>query len=102
MENQDFEIGIKTIWSLVIGSLLFTIGGMFAKIQHWEYAQVILSIGLIFYLATFVIMVRDINRSKIHDKELWIMFMIVAPYISPILYISRRAKMIKLRKKFGH
>ena len=102
MENQDFEIGIKNIWFAVIGSLVFTIAGSFAKIEHWKYSQVILSIGLIFYLATLVIMVRDINRSKIHDKEFWIMFMFIVPYISPILYITRRTKMIKLRRKFGH
>ena len=102
MENQDFEIGIKATWFLVIGNPLFTIAGTFAKIEHWEYSQVILSIGLIFYLSTLVIMVRDINRSKIRDKELWIMFMFIVPYISPILYITRRTKMIKLRRKFGH
>jgi len=102
MENQDFEIGIKTIWFVVIGSVLFSIAGAFARLKHWEYSQVILSIGLIFYLATLVIMVRDINRSKIHDKEFWIMFMFIVPYISPILYITRRTKMIKLRRKFGH
>ena len=102
MENQDFEIGIKNIWFAVIGSLVFTIAGSFAKIEHWKYSQVILSIGLIFYLATLIIMVRDINRSKIHDKEFWIMFMFIVPYISPILYITRRAKMIKLRREFGH
>ena len=102
MENQDFEIGIKAIWFLVIGNLLFTIAGAFAKIEHWDYSQVLLSIGLILFLSTLVIMVRDINRSKIHDKEFWIMFMLILPFISPILYVTRRTKMIKLRRKFGH
>ena len=102
MENQDFEIGIKAIWFLVIGNLFFTIAGAFAKIEHWDYSQVLLSIGLILFLSTLVIMVRDINRSKIHDKEFWIMFMFILPFISPILYVTRRTKMIKLRKKFGH
>ena len=102
MENQDFEIGIKTIWFAVIGSLVFAIARAFAKIEHWEYSQVIIAIGLIFYLATLLIIIRDISRSKIRDKEFWIMFMFIVPYLSPILYITRRTKMIKLRRKFGH
>ena len=102
MENQDFEIGNNAIWFLVIGNLFFTIAGAFAKIEHWDYSQVLLSIGLILLLSTLVIMIRDINRSKIHDKEFWIMFMFILPFISPILYVTRRTKMIKLRKKFGH
>jgi len=102
MENQDFEIGIKTIWFVIIISVLFSIAGAFARLNHWEYSHVILSIGLIFYLATLVIIVRDINRSKINDKAYWIMFMFIVPYLSPILYITRRTKMIKLRRKYGH
>jgi len=102
MENQDFEIGIKATWFLVIGNPLFTIAGAFAKIEHWDYSQVLLSLGLILFLTTLVIMIRDINRSKIHDKEFWIMFMFILPSISPILYMTRRTKMIKLRRKFGH
>ena len=100
MENQDFEIGIKATWFLVIGNLLFTIAGAFARFKQWEYSNVILIVSLIFYMTTLVIMIRDINRSKIHDKEFWIMF--ILPFISPILYVTRRTKMIKLRRKFGH
>jgi|TARA_B110000483_G_scaffold94991_1_gene116818 hypothetical protein len=36
MENQDFKIGIKTVWFLVVGNLLLTLFGALAKIQHWE------------------------------------------------------------------
>jgi len=102
MENQDFEIGIKTIWFVVIGSVLFTIAGAFARFKQWEYSNVILIVSLIFYMTTLVIMIRDINRSKIRDKGFWIMFMFIVPYISPILYLTRRTKMIKLRRQFGH
>jgi len=102
MGNQDFEISIKTIWFVVIGSVLFAIAGVFARFKQWEYSYVILTVSLIFYMTTLVIMLRDINRSKIHDKDFWIMFMFIVPYISPILYITRRTKMIQLRRKFGH
>ena len=102
MENQNFEIGIKTIWFVVIGSVVFAIAGAFARLEHWEYYQILLITGLILYLSTLVIMIRDINRSKINDKAFWIMFMFIVPYISPILYITRRTKMIKLRRRFGH
>jgi len=102
MENQDFEIGIKATWFVIIVSVLFTIAGAFARFKQWEYSYVILTVSLIFYIMILVIMIRDINRSKIHDKEFWIMFMFIVPYISPILYLTRRTKMIKLRRKFGH
>ena len=101
MGNKDFEIGIKTIWVVVIGNLLFTIAGAFAKIEHWEYSQLLLAISLLFFVSTFVIIIRDIYKNKVHDKTFWIMSMFILPSISPFLYITRRNKMIKLRRKFG-
>jgi hypothetical protein len=101
MKNQDFEIGIKTIWLVIIGNILFAIAGTFAKIEHWEYSELLLSISLILFLSTIVIIVRDIDKNKVKDKPFWIMSMFILPTISPILYITRRNKMIKLRRKFG-
>jgi len=101
MENQDFEIGNKTIWFVVIGNVLFAIAGAFAKIEHLEYSKSLLSISLILFLLTTVIIIRDINKNKVHDKTFWINSMFTFPFISPILYITRRTKMIKLRRKFG-
>ena len=101
MEDQDFEIGNKTIWFVVIGNVLFAIAGAFAKIEHLEYSKSLLSISLILFLLTIVIIIRDINKNKVHNKAFWMKSLFFLPSISPILYITKRTKMIKLRRKFG-
>jgi len=101
MENQDFKVSIKTVWGLVIGNLIFTIVGAFAQIQHWEFSQLLLTICLIFFFSTFIIILSDILKNKVYNKTFWVISMFILPSISPIFYILRRSKLILHESKFG-
>ena len=101
MENQDFKISTKTVWGLVIGNFIFTIVSAFAKIMHWEYSQLLLTISLILFFSTFIIVLSDIIKNKVYNKTFWVMSMFILPSISPIFYILRRNKLILHESKFG-
>lgn len=95
MKNQDFIISIKTVWVLVIGNALLTIMGAFAKIQHWEFSQILLVVGLILFFSTWIIVISDMAKNKLYNKTFWLMSMFILPTISPLIYIIRRNKLIK-------
>ena len=76
MNNQDFKISFKTVWFLVVGNILLTVFGAFAKIQHWEYSQ-------------------------IYNKTFWIITMFIMPPIATIFYMIQRNKLIRLGEKLG-
>lgn len=101
MENQDFKVSIKTVWCLVIGNFIFSIVGAFANIQHWEFYEVLLTISLILFFSTFIIVLSDIIKIKVYNKTFWVMSMFILPTISPIFYIIRRSKLIQHESKFG-
>ncbi len=101
MENQDFKIGIRKVWFLVIGNLIFTIVGALAKIGHWDFSQLFLTVGLILFFSTFIIVLSDIVKNKIYNKTFWVMSMFILPSIAPIIYIIRRNKLILHESKFG-
>lgn len=44
MKNQDFKVSIKTVWGLAIGNLIFSFVGVFAKMQHWVFSELLFSI----------------------------------------------------------
>lgn len=100
MENQDFKIGIKTVWFLVAGNLLLTLFGTIAKIQHWEFSQIILTIALMLFFSTWIIILSDMVKNKIYNKTFWIMTMFILPFISPIFYLIQRNRLIRLGQKF--
>ncbi|AFU69716.1 hypothetical protein P700755_003044 [Psychroflexus torquis ATCC 700755] len=101
MENQDFKISIKTVWVLVIGNFLLTILGAFAKVQHWEFSQVLLTIGLIIFFSTWIIVFSDMAKNRINNKFFWMISMFILPTISPLIYLIQRNKLIRLENSFG-
>jgi len=79
--------------------ILLTVLGAFAKIQHWEYSQILLTIGLMLFFSTWIIILSDMVKNKIYNKTFWIMTMFIMPSISPIFYIIQRNKLIRLGEK---
>lgn len=100
MENQDFKIGIKTVWFLVVGNVLLTLFGVIAKIQHWEFLQVFLTIGLMLFFSTWIIVLSDMVKNKIYNRTFWILTMFIMPTFAPIFYLIQRNILIRLGQKF--
>ncbi len=100
MENQDFKISCKIVWILVIGNFLLTFIAAYAKIQQWDFAQILLNGGLILLFSTWIIVFSDMLKSKIYNKPFWIISMIILPNISPLFYIIQRTRLIRLGSKF--
>lgn len=101
MKNQDFKIGLKTVWILVIGNFLLTMVGALAKIQHWEFSQILLSMGLMLFFSTWIIILSDMVKNNIYHKTFWILTMFIMPSISTIFYLIRRNKLLRLEQKFA-
>ena len=101
MENQDFKIGIKTVWLLVIGNFFLTVLGALAKIQHWEFSQFFLTVGLMLFFSTWIIILSDIVKNKIYNRTFWILTMFIMPTIATIFYLIQRNKLLRLGQKFS-
>jgi len=101
MENQDFKIGIKTVWVLVIGNFLMTIIGFLAKIQQWEFSQILLTGGLMLFFSTWIIILSDMVKNKIYNKTFWILTMFIMPTIATIFYLTQRNKLLRLGHRFS-
>lgn len=101
MKNQDFKIGVKTVWFLAIGNLLLTLFGAIAKIQHWEVSPVLLTLGLMLFFTTWVIILSDMVKNKIYNKTFWILTMFIIPSITIVFYLIQRNRLLRLRQKFN-
>ena len=101
MNNQDFKISFKTVWFLVVGNILLTVFGAFAKIQHWEFSQFFLTVGLMLFFSTWTIILSDMVKNKIYNKTFWILTMFIMPTIATIFYLIQRNKLLRLGKRFS-
>jgi len=101
MENIDFKISFsfKTVWVLVIGNILLTIAGAFAKSHNWDYSQFFFTVGLILFFLTWAIILSDMVKNKIYHKTFWMVTMFIIPFIATIFYMIQRNKLIRLGQR---
>jgi len=95
MKNTEFRVSNKTVWFLIIGTIIFTIAGSFAQVQHYKFSDQIFTLALTLFLSGWVIIISDISKSKIYNKPFWIMSMIILPAIAPFIYLIRRNSLIQ-------
>src|SRR5205823_6479441 len=96
MENQYLKISTSTVWVLLILQGLFVFVGALSKLQHLQFGLVALAICAFLSLSASLILINDIALSKIRDKIIWIMCMILFPSITPFVYLlKRKALMLK-------
>lgn len=95
MIDQDFKISIKTVWLLIIGNLFIVFIGALAKLQHWEFSSFLLSVGVILFFSTWIIIISDIVKNKIDNKVFWIFVMLFIPAISQIFYLIQRNRLLR-------
>ena len=95
MKNNEFKISIKTVWFLVLGTMVLSIFGAFAQVQHYNFSQLILILALTLFLSGWIIIFSDMIKRNINNKSFWIMSMIILPAIAPIVYLIRRDSLIQ-------
>jgi len=95
MKNKDFKISKEIVWLLVIVNFLLTIVGAFAKIQQWEFSQIFLTMGLMFFFTTWIIVLSDMIKNKMYNKTFWILTIFIIPTFAAIFYLIRRNKLLK-------
>lgn len=101
MKNADFKISFKIVLFLVTGNILLITLGTFAKSQYWEYSQVYLTVGLMLFFSTWIIILSDMLKNKIYNKTFWLLTMFILPPIATIFYLIQRNKLIRLGEKFS-
>lgn len=87
MINQDFRIGSRIVWFLILANLILTIAGSFAKILNWEHSQLFLIIGLILFFSTWIIILGDMISNNIYNRTFWLMSMFIIPVIAVYGYM---------------
>ncbi len=101
MENKDFTLPVKTVWLLVASTLLLTFIAFFAQVYQWEYKQIITTLSLMFFFASWVIIFNDMLQHKIYNKPFWIITMFTLPHLSILFYTIQRNKLIRLGQKLA-
>jgi hypothetical protein len=78
----------------MIGNLLLPVFGAVAKLQHWQFSEIVLTVALLFLFITWVIVFVEMIKNKIHNKIFWILCMFLLPFISAFVYLFRREKLL--------
>ncbi len=101
MESNDFKISQNVVWFLVIGNTLLMILGAFAKLNHLDYPEFLLTFGLMMFFSTWIIILNDMINNKIYNKSFWVLSLFIIPFISFIFYIIQRKRLIRLGHKLS-
>lgn len=100
MKTKEFKISSRIVWMLVIGNVLLTLFGAFAKIVHGHYPESWLTFALVVFFSSWIIIMNDMRENKIYNKSFWVISMFILPTISPLLYMFQRDRLIRLGKGF--
>src|SRR6056297_797902 len=101
MENKDFLLTIKTVWFIVTSTLWLTFIAFFAVLYQWEYEQIITTLSLMFFFASWVIIFNDMVQHKIYNKPFLILTMFTLPHLSILFYTIQRNKLFRLGQKLA-
>jgi len=101
MENKDFLLTIKTVWFIVTSTLLLTFIAFFAVLYQWAYEEIITTLSLMFFFASWVIIFNDMVQHKIYNKPFWILTMFTLPHLSILFYTIQRKKLFRLGQKLA-
>ncbi len=99
MENKDFKVGYRLVCVLVYGSFLVSLVGAFAHIAHWVISDLFLTVGVVLFFASWIIVISDIVRRPIYNRSFWLLSMFILPTIAPLVYLIQRNKLMKFIDK---
>ncbi|WP_205602134.1 PLDc N-terminal domain-containing protein, partial [Cyclobacterium jeungdonense] len=68
-------------------------------IQQWEFPQLFLTVGLMLFFSTWIIILSDMVKNKIYNKAFWILTMFIMPAITTIFYLIQRNKLLRLGQR---
>ena len=101
MKQRAINIDIGMLWFFMLSSLLLTLVGAVAKVQHWEHHQIFLTIGLMLFFLTWIIVFIDMVKNNIYNKIFWILTMLIMPFIAVFFYLIQRERLLRLGQKFS-
>ena len=99
MEYSAFKLNYKLVWSIVIISVLFSIVALISIFQQWAVPQVVNHAAFILSAAAWLIVIGDMAYRKFYHKQFWIVFMILFPPITPVIYLFQRGKLERIESK---
>ena len=84
----------NTVWFLVFGNLMLPVFGAVAKLQHWQFSERLLTVALLFFFITWVLVFMEMVQNKIHNKTFWLLSLFIMPFISAFVYLFRRDRLV--------
>ena len=95
MSNTDLRVSKKLIGGMVIAGILFILLGAIFKIMYFSLASELLTFGLFISGVSWIIVMADMLQQELYNKGFWILTMFVLPWLTPLLYLYRRNKLIQ-------
>jgi len=96
MKYSAFKINHKLVWAIVICSLIFSLVALISIFQQWDVPQVINHSAIILSAAAWLIVIGDMAYRKFYHKSLWVIFMVLFPSVTPIVYLFQRKKLERI------
>ncbi len=101
MEYSAFKLNYKFVWAIVISSVLFSIIVLISFFQQWAVPQVVNHSAIILSAAAWLIVIGDMAYRKFYHKSFWVIFMVLFPSITPIVYLFQREKLERIESKLS-
>jgi len=101
MEYSAFKINHKLVWAIVISSVIFSLVALISIFQQWAVPQVVYNSAIILSAAAWLIVIGDMAYRKFYHKQFWVIFMILFPSITPLVYLFQRGKLERIESEIG-
>ena len=101
MDYSAFKINHKLVWAIVLGSVIFSLVALISIFQQWAVPQVVYHDAIILSAAAWPIVIGEMVYRKFYHKQFWIIFMILFPSITPLIYLFQREKLQRIESRIG-
>ena len=97
--KNNFEVGKTKMWLAVVFSYMFYALNIYYSIMKIEFDGFIYGLGIGISIAVIVLLINDMIKNKIFNRNFWILSMIIMPPIAMLTYMFQREKLMRLGNK---
>jgi len=102
MKNADYKLNHKLVLFLVLGHLLFGLLGAFAQVHEMDSAHFFLSVALVLFFSSWIVILSDLVKQRVFNKSFWILAMFITPSIAMVFYVFMRNRVIRIGEKIAN
>jgi len=94
MQKKVITINLAILWVFAVAGIILLVTGIWVGTSTRDLFLYVMIAGNALFIAPWIIILSELLKRNIHNKIFWVMSMFILPFLTVIVYLFRRQKII--------